>query len=112
MTDAPPPQMPPPDLPPPTPPAAEPGFVMCGLMFFGGFIAVGALAFLVESLFRGNTGSTGAGVVTLVALGVSIFYSVKNPRFGRCFFKGLAVNAAVAVVVFGVCVAMLASMYN
>ena len=111
MTDAPPPQTPPSEMPPPAPPPREHGFVMCGLMFFGAFVLVGAVGLLVDSLLRGSAGSSGAGVVTLVAIGLTIYYSIKDPRIGRCVLKGLAVNFAFAAVVFGVCVAMLSSMY-
>lgn len=111
MTDAPPPQIPPPDMPPPAPPAPERGFMLCGLMFFGGLIVVSLVSGFLASLLQGTAASVSGSFVFLVAIGVAIYFAIVDPRFRRCFLRGLAVNAALGVVVFGVCIAMLSSMY-
>ncbi len=111
MTDAPPPQMPPPNMPPPQPPPKEPGFLVCGLMVFGGLIALSFVAGTLASL-AGAAASASSGAVFLAGIVVAIYFSVRDPRFRRCFLRGLAVTAAAVAVLAGVCFAMLSSMYN
>ncbi len=113
MTDAPPPQMPPPPppMPPPQPPPRkEPGFLLCGLMVFAGLIAVSTVGGALASV--SNNAGWVPGVVALAAIGAAIYFSVRDPLVGKCILKGFAVVVAAGAVVFGVCLALLSSMYN
>lgn len=111
MTNAPPPQMPPPDYPPPSVPEKPPGFLVCGLMFFGALVALSFIGGAVSAAVGAANGATAGGIITLIAIGFAIYFSVKDERFRRCFLRGLVVNLALGAIVFGACLALVASMY-
>lgn len=87
----------------------EPGFLLCGLMVFGGLLGASIVVGFIASLTN-NYGSTSA-IGGLVVVGIAISYSVQSARFRRCLLKGLAVVSVVLLVLFGACYALIVSSY-
>ncbi len=91
------------------PAAKEPGFLLCGLMVFGGLLGASIVVGFIAGLTN-NYGATSA-IGGLVVVGVAIYYSVQSARFRRCLLKGLAVVSVLLLVLFGACIAIFVSSY-
>jgi threonine/homoserine efflux transporter RhtA len=87
-----------------------PGFLVCGAVFIASVLALG----FVAGVFGGLIDDSGAASTSVffVALGGVIFLSIRNPRFRRCFLRGLAAAAAFSVVLFGACLALVTATYR
>ena len=91
------------------PSGREPGFILCGLMAVCGWTAVVMIAYTVASFTSFQPAFNG---LVLLAVGAAIYMSVRSPRFSRCFWKGMAVAVALAVVLVGTCFAMVMGAYQ
>jgi hypothetical protein len=90
----------------PSPERRGPGFIVCGIAVVGGLFVLGGIASVVGSLF--GDAQPAYGAVFLLAVAAAVYMSIRNPRFARCLFKGLATTAVLLVVLVGACFALLA----
>ncbi len=105
MTQLPPPNLPPPGTPPPhIPERRTPGFALCGLAVFGGFLVLGGIASALTEAVNAEWFS--AAVMLSIVAGL-IMMSIRDPRLGKCLLKGLVVVVAVFGVLAGACLAIL-----